>query len=290
MTNDETFLELRPALFGVAYRMLGSQTESDDILQEAYLRWSRADRSGIESPRAYLTTVVTRLSIDHLRKAKARRETYHGPWLPEPIVAAEDSPGSLSDSLSLAFLVLLEELAPTERAAFLLHDVFGYGYADVAETLERNETACRQLVSRARHRIGERRHRFDADEARSQELMGKFVTACGTGDVSELMSLLAEDVVLWSDGGGQAKSAPRPVVGPWRTARWLVHVAKTFSPDVRLSEAKLNGQPGLLFSENGVVTSAVVLDILDAKILGIRIVANPAKLAGIQRVMTTDDP
>ena len=304
--TDATFIELRHVLFGVAYRMLGSRTEADDVLQEAYLRWSKTDRSDVESPRAYLTSIVTNLSIDQLRKAKARRETYHGPWLPEPIVADDDcgivhpggivdpegivDPGGIADSLSLAFLVLLEELAPLERAAFLLREVFGYGYPDISETLGRNEAACRQLVSRARHRIGERQRRFDADKERSRQLMQKFVVACGTGDISELMTLLAEDVVLWSDGGGQAKAAPRPVVGPWRTARWLTHVARTFPPDIVVSDVRLNGQPGLLFAENDTVTSALVLDVTDGRIVGIKIVANPMKLTGLQRVTRTEEP
>ena len=301
MGDAEVFVALRPALFGVAYRMLGSATDAEDIVQEAYLRWARVDGAEVESPRAYLTTVVTRLSIDHLRSARVRRESYRGPWLPEPVFtesgqeASQDhevSPidgeesrvdgGNLADSLSMAFLVLLEELAPTERAAFLLREVFGYGYREIARTLERSEPACRQLVSRARRRIGDRRKRFDADREQSRELTRRFVVACGSGDVEGLMSLLAEDVVVWTDGGGQAKSAPRPVVGPWRSARFLIHVAKDISPDTTIREVVLNGQTGLVFESAGVVTSAVVVDVLDGLIAGIRVVANPAKLAAVR--------
>ncbi|MFZ0666712.1 MAG: RNA polymerase sigma factor SigJ [Acidimicrobiales bacterium] len=310
MGDVETFVELRPWLFGVAYRMLGVAAEAEDVLQDAYLRWASVDDSSVESPRAYLTTIVTRLSIDQLRAAKVGRGSYKGPWLPEPIEAGSGGAGSgevgsgglgsgglgsgagvepgpeagvvLADSLSLAFLVLLEELAPAERAAFLLREVFGYEYSEIARMLERNEPACRQLVSRARHRVGDRRKRFEADHEQSRELTRRFVFACGTGDIEGLMSLLAEDVVVWTDGGGKATSAPRPVVGPWRAARFLVHVAKTF-PNATVGEMTLNGQPGLIFEENGRVTSAVVIDVLDGKIAGIRVVANPEKLTALQR-------
>jgi RNA polymerase sigma-70 factor (ECF subfamily) len=190
--------------------------------------------------------------------------------------------GELADSLSMAFLVLLEELAPTERAAFLLREVFGYEYAEIARTLDRSEPACRQLVSRARRRIGDRRKRFDADRELSRELTRKFVIACASGDVDQLMSLLAEDVVVWTDGGGEAKAAPRPVVGPWRSARFLIHVAKDFAPDTTIREELLNGQTGLVFESGGEITSAVVVDVLDGLIAGIRVVANPAKLASLR--------
>src|SRR5580658_7282936 len=278
MGDDTTFVDLRPALFGVAYRMLGSVVEAEDVVQEAYLRWASVDASAIASPRAYLTTVVTRLSIDYLRSARVRRETYIGQWLPEP-VAVEDpdsrefmvgsgsSGDELADSLSLAVLVLLE--------------VFGYDYAAIARTLERSEPACRQLVSRARRRVGNRRQRFDADREQGLELTRRFVVACGTGDIDGLLSLLAQDVVVWTDGGGQAKAAPRPVVGPWRAARWLVHVAKSYT-DATIKEATLNGQPGLVFAADGAVTAAVVLDVLGGKIAGIRVVANPDKLARLR--------
>jgi RNA polymerase sigma-70 factor, ECF subfamily len=295
MADAERFVELRPILFGVAYRMLGSAAEAEDVVQEAYLRWALVEESKVVSARGYLTTIVTRLSIDHLRSAKVRRETYRGPWLPEPVATDEIETlelhgAELADSLSMAFLVLLEELAPLERAAFLLREVFGYGYAEIAETLDRTEPACRQLVSRARHRIGDRRKRFDADREQSFELTRRFVVACGTGDIEGLMALLTEDVVVWTDGGGQARAAPRPVVGPWRAARFLTHVAKTFPAEFSLREAVLNGQPGLVFEVAGEVTSVVVVDVLGGRIAGVRVVANPEKLAALQRVRRTEDP
>jgi RNA polymerase sigma-70 factor (ECF subfamily) len=292
MGDDATFVDLRPVLFGVAYRMLGSVVEAEDVVQEAYLRWAGVDASEISSPRAYLTTIVTRLSIDYLRSARVRREIYIGQWLPEPLqvedadswelaVGSATPGGELADSLSLAFLVLLEELAPAERAAFLLREVFRYDYGAIARTLERSEPACRQLVSRARRRVGNRRQRFDADREQGLELARRFVVACGTGDIDGLLSLLTHDVVVWTDGGGQAKAAPRPVVGPWRAARWLVHVAKSYT-GTTIQECALNGQPGLLFVSDGAVTAAVVLDVLGGKIAGIRVVANPEKLARLR--------
>jgi RNA polymerase sigma-70 factor (ECF subfamily) len=285
------FVEMRPALFGIAYRMLGSAAEADDVVQEAYLRWAGVDESSVGSARGYLTTIVTRLSIDHLRAAKTRRETYRGPWLPEPVVFEDDEvpfPGAdLADSLSMAFLVLLEELAPVERAAFLLREVFGYDYAEIAATLDRSEPACRQVVSRAKRRIGDRRKRFEVDREKTRELTRRFVVACGTGDIDGLIALLAEDVVVWTDGGRQARAAPRPVVGPWRAARFLIHVAKTLPEGFELREVTLNGQPGIVFVEEGLVTNAVVVDVLDGRIAGIRVVSNPEKLlalrAGVSR-------
>jgi RNA polymerase sigma-70 factor, ECF subfamily len=301
VADATVFVELRPVLFGIAYRMLGSAADADDVLQEAWIRWDRVDESSVESPRAYLKTIVTRLSIDQLRVAKARRETYRGPWLPDPIAVggdpdtsmrlsedvpdadvAEQAGADLADSLSMAFLVLLEELGPVERAAFLLREVFGYAYPEIAGALDRSEVSCRQLVSRARHRIGDRRRRFDADREMTAELTRRFVVACGTGDIDGLMSLLAEDVVIWTDGGGLAKAAPRPVVGPWRAARWLTHVAKTFPEGTEIKEATLNGQPGVLFYLEGVVTNAVVVDVIGGLISGVRVVANPEKLAALR--------
>jgi RNA polymerase sigma-70 factor, ECF subfamily len=265
------FVEMRPALFGIAYRMLGSAAEADDVVQEAYLRWAGVDESSVGSARGYLTTIVTRLSIDHLRAAKTRRETYRGPWLPEPVVFEDDEvpfPGAdLADSLSMAFL--------------------GYDYAEIAATLDRSEPACRQVVSRAKRRIGDRRKRFEVDREKTRELTRRFVVACGTGDIDGLIALLAEDVVVWTDGGRQARAAPRPVVGPWRAARFLIHVAKTLPEGFELREVTLNGQPGIVFVEEGLVTNAVVVDVLDGRIAGIRVVSNPEKLlalrAGVSR-------
>lgn len=284
MTDLEEFEAERSRLTAIAYRMLGSSADAEDIVQEAYLRWrDRADRD-VDSAPSYLTTIVVRLCIDELRSARVRRESYVGPWLPEPLLVDEAEPGAaaeLADSLSLAFLVLLEELAPVERAAFLLHDVFDYGYGEIAGMLGREEPACRQLVSRARRRVGERRHRFDADQKAGRELAERFLTACAEGDLDGLMSLLSDDAVLWTDGGGKVKAARRPIHGATKVARFLVAVAKGIPPETEFREAMVNGEPGYLFVENGVVTTTLSFDIADGKIVGVTSVLNPDKLRGL---------
>ena len=271
------FEEWRSLLFGIAYRMLGSAADAEDVLQEAAIRWLRRSDRDVESPRAYLVTIVTRLCLDQLDSARAKRETYTGPWLPEPLVVDETAAAEQADSLSLAFLVLLEELTPPERAAYLLHDVFGYSFEEVAPSLGRSPAACRQLGARARRHVDERRQRFDADLGHGRELTDRFLTACATGDLSGLLSLLSEDVVLWTDGGGKVRAALRPVVGPHRTSRFLINVAKRgnlFDP----RSVVLNGQPATVFVADGVVTGALAFDIRDGLIVGIRAVTNPDKL------------
>ena len=281
----DSFDEHRSYLFGVAYRMLASAADAEDIVQEAYLRWSSQPRDDVESPRGFLTTIVVRLCLDELRSARARRETYVGPWLPEPLLIDDNDPGTvaeLADSLSMAFLVVLEELAPAERAAFLLHDVFDYGYPEIAEMLDRQEPACRQLVSRARHRVGDRHHRFDADRAKGQQLAERFVHACSTGEIGQLMELLADDVVVWTDGGGVVQAARRPIYGAEKSARFMVAVSAKVPPSTEIRHATVNGQPGLLFVDAGTVATAVALDIIDGKVVGVRVVSNPAKLTGVR--------
>jgi len=283
--SGAAFVELRPVLLGVAYRMLGVVAEAEDVVQDAYVRWTSADRAEVRSARAYLTTMVTRLCIDRLRSARSQREVYPGPWLPEPLPTSNTDPAvgaELADTLSLAFLVLLEELGPVERAAFLLRDVFEYSYAEIASMVGHNEASCRQLAARARHRIGERRRRFDADAERGRDLTRRFIVACGTGDISELMSVLADDVVVWTDGGGKARAAPRPVVGAVRAARWLVNVAKRNPPDATVRQVTLNGHPGVVIEASGEVTTALVLDVIDGQVSGVRVVTNPEKLGAVR--------
>jgi RNA polymerase sigma-70 factor (ECF subfamily) len=281
VSDLDEFEAERARLTAIAYRMLGSAADADDIVQEAYLRWrDRAERE-VASVSAYLTTIVVRLCIDELRSARVRREAYVGPWLPEPLLVDDAEPGAaaeLADSLSLAFLVLLEELAPVERAAFLLHDVFDYGYDEIAGMLRREEPACRQLVSRARRRVGERRHRFEADAKVGRELAERFIAACGEGDLEGLMTLLSEDVVLWTDGGGKVKAARRPIHGRSKAARFLIAVAKDIPAGVEFREAVVNGEPGYLFVDNGVVTTALSFDVAGGQIVGVTAVLNPDKL------------
>jgi len=270
------FEEWRSLLFGIAYRMLGSAADAEDMVQEACLRWLQRDQRAIESVRAYLVTIVTRLCIDQLGSARVQRATYTGPWLPEPIVMDDTSAVEQADTLSLAFLVLLEELTPPERAAYLLHDVFGYRFDEVADTMGRTTAGCRQLASRARSRIENRRQRFDADARHGRELTRQFVLACATGDLEGLNEMLAEDVVVWTDGGGVVRAAMRPVVGRHRSSRFLINVAKKLSGSPR--EVTLNGQPAMIMVDEGKVVATLVLDILDGRVIGVRSVTNPHKL------------
>jgi RNA polymerase sigma-70 factor (ECF subfamily) len=270
------FEEWRSLLFGIAYRMLGSAADAEDVVQEAFIRWTGRREELVQSVRSYLVTIVTRLCLDQLDSAHAKRVTYAGPWLPEPVTADETWVTDQSDSLSLAFLVLLEELTPLERAAYLLHDIFGYSFEEVGHSLGRSPVACRQLGARARRHIEERRQRFDADLRHGRELTDRFLAACATGDLSGLLAMLSDDVVIWTDGGGNVRAAMRPVVGPRRSARFLVNVAKKVKGIPQA--AVLNGQPASLFVDGGAVVTALVLDIMEGKIVGVRVVSNPDKL------------
>jgi RNA polymerase sigma-70 factor (TIGR02957 family) len=279
----EAFLRAKPQLFALAYRMLGSASEAEDVLQETWLRWDRA--AGIDNDAAWLTTVVTRLCLDMLGSARARRETYIGPWLPEPLVEPVEGPeasAELADSVSLAFLVLLEELSPAERAAFLLREVFAFGYDEVGAMLERSPVACRQLVSRAHTHVDARRARFTADRTRARELTLSFLFACQTGDLASVTSMLATDAVLVSDGGGKVSAARRPVHGADRVGRFLIGVLAKPGPTIDYVEALVNGETGVLGLVEGVVVIAVAVEVRDDVIItGIRIVSNPDKLLRI---------
>ncbi|HEX3793249.1 MAG TPA: RNA polymerase sigma factor SigJ [Acidimicrobiales bacterium] len=270
------FEEWRPLLFGIAYRMLGSAADAEDIVQDACVRYLRRQDREVASVRSYVVTIVTRLCIDHLASANVARVSYSGPWLPEPVVFDEPSSLEQADSLSMAFLVLLEELTPPERAAYLLHDIFGYRFDEVADSMGRPAPTCRQLALRARKRIEDRRQRFDADLQHGRELARRFVAACGTGDLDALLAMLAEDVVVWTDGGGQVRAAMRPVVGPHRGSRFLINVAK--KGEGRAREMLVNGQPAFVFVDDERVVMSVLVDILGGQIVGVRVVSNPDKL------------
>lgn len=280
---DPTFEEHRPALERLAYRMLGSLADADDVVQEAFLRWSKADRGGVESPRAFLISVVTRLCIDQRRAVDARKERYVGPWLPEPMVEVADPARrvEVAETVSLAFLVALETLAPVERAAYLLRRVFDFEYAEIARVLDKSEPACRQLVSRAEQRVRERRPRFDPDPAEAERLTDAFVTAVTTGDMAGMMRLLAADAVAVSDGGGKVPAALAPVRGADRVARFFLGLAKKAPPGLELRRVRVNGLPGVLTVLAGQVVNVLTLDVIDGRVAACYVVRNPEKLARV---------
>ncbi len=292
-SNDALLEELRPRAFAIAYRMLGSVAEAEDVVQEALIRVNTTLEQGerIESPRAYVATITTRLAIDELRSARVRRETYVGEWLPEPIVVdTREDPArqaEMADSLSLAFLVLLENLSPEQRAALLLHDVFDYDYAEIARVIGKSEANARQLATRARRHVDEGKPRFEASKEKREELAGRFFAAAKDGDLKALESLLSEDVVLTGDGGGKAPALARSLHGRNRVARTLRNWSKSgwALPNLTIQRVEVNGQTGALFvDENGAVFSAMALDIADGQIQGINSVVNPDKLRHLGEV------
>jgi RNA polymerase sigma-70 factor, ECF subfamily len=273
----------RDRLFGIAYRMLGTVTEAEDALSDAWIRWQAAAHATIDEPAAWLTTVVTRRCLDVLRSARVRREAYVGPWLPEPLVTAPDIADQVehAESLQMALLVVLETLSPLERAVFVLREVFGYEYAEIAAVVGRTEAACRQLAHRARSHVAARRPRFDPDPATRRSVTERFVAACTTGDLDSLVALLAEDVTLWSDGGGVVTAARRPVVGADAVARFLVGIAGKAPDGWAARLLQLNGEPALIVDLAGAPLLAMVLQPDGDRIAGIRVVLNPAKLAAL---------
>jgi RNA polymerase sigma-70 factor, ECF subfamily len=282
--------DLRPLLFSIAYRMLGSVAEAEDMVQEAYVRYQRAvagDRTEVDDPKSYLCAVVTRLCIDHLRSARVRRESYVGPWLPEPLLTEAAMPDGArivedADSVSMAFLLVLERLTPLERAVFLLHDVFDYGYGEVAEIVGRSEDSCRQLAVRARRHVREERRRAETSSDRRQALADRFFEAVRDGDLDGLVELLAEDVTVTGDSGGVSPSWPRPIAGRDRVVPLLVGLARqTAEAGLTLRRAEVNGAPGAVVVDGaGAIFYVVVLDVAPGGVIeAVRTVRNPAKLA-----------
>ncbi|CCK29201.1 ECF subfamily RNA polymerase sigma-24 subunit [Streptomyces davaonensis JCM 4913] len=283
MTRTDDFEELRPLLFAIAYRILGSVSEAEDAVQETWLRWE-AVATRPASTKAYLSAVVTRISIDVLRSARVRREQYVGPWFPEPLLndPYEDPERSaeLADSLSMAALVLLERLSPLERAVFVLRDVFGFGFPEIASAVDRSESACRQLAVRARRHMDAGRPRFEADRKEREELAERFFDAFREGDVDGLRELLAGDVQMVGDGGGKAPQWARAIAGAEHVSRLLVALAHPFVQiGVGAEPHEINGQPGVIFRDrDGKVINIMALDIADGRIQTIRSVINPEKL------------
>jgi RNA polymerase sigma-70 factor (ECF subfamily) len=282
---SERFEELRPLMFSIAYRMVASVSEAEDIVQEAFLRFHRESQRGVEidSPKAYLSAITTRLSIDHLRSARVRRETYFGQWLPEPLLtdAVPDAAqhAETADSLSLAFLVLLESLSPVERAVFLLRDVFDYGYGEIAKVVGKTEDNCRQIAARARRQVEARKPRFEASRQRRDELARRFFAATEQGDTQGLIRLLAADVVAYGDTGGRP-ALPRPIHGRDKVSRLLPEFARMAKEaGLRMELAEVNGQPGCVWvDEEGRLGAVVSIDIADDQVQAVRSVSNPDKL------------
>ncbi|MER6771768.1 RNA polymerase sigma-70 factor [Streptomyces bacillaris] len=287
----DVFEEHRPVLTGVAYRMLGRITDAEDVVQEAWLRWSSADREEVREPRAYLVRITTRLAVDRLRHLRSRREAYVGPWLPEPLTT-EEAVGSppvpdaaeravLADSVSFAVLVVLESLSPLERAVFVLREAFGFPYAEIAAALDRTEPAVRQLAGRARRHVGERKPRYDVDPAERRDLTERFLAAASGGSIERLMALLAPDIRLVSDAGGKAKAALRTIESADKVGRFLAAVAQEVGPDWDMRVAEFNGGPAVACFVGGKPDTFLQLEVRDGVIQCIYIVRNPDKLSGL---------
>jgi RNA polymerase sigma-70 factor (TIGR02957 family) len=290
----EAFEAHRPLLVSVAYRMLGSLAEAEDVVQEAWLRWNRTVQDDIEDARAFLVRVTTRLAIDRLRSLKARRESYLGPWLPEPILTEGDvgEATELAESVSLALLVVLETLSPLERAVFVLREAFGYSHAEIGEIIGRQESTVRQLARRAREHVQQRQPRFDADQATRRRVTEQFLAACNNGNVAALMSILAPGVTLYADSGGRVRAPRRPIVGADKVARFFLSIWKmpyrewagvTEGPDLELQVVQVNDGPAIVGTAGEQPIGVLTLDVADGVVQAIRFVANPDKLSGLSR-------
>jgi RNA polymerase sigma-70 factor (ECF subfamily) len=283
------FEELRPRLIGVAYGLLGSLAEAEDAVQEAWIRLQGSDREAIRDLPGWLVTTTSRIALDVLRSARSRRETYVGPWLPEPVETAPDPADAigLADAVSWAMLVVLETLSPAERAAFVLHDVFGLPFTEVGEALGRAPAACRKLASRAREHVEARQPRFDVDPAAHREVVTAFARAAASGDLEALLDLLAPDAVLTSDGGGVVRAFPRPVHG----AREIATFVATFGDRLGLTlrPSAVNGSPALLIFENGQIATVLALGIRDGRITTLDAVRNPQKFHGLRSLTAGDE-
>src|SRR6187402_447930 len=279
--DGATFEAHRPLLFSIAYRMLGSASEAEDVVQDAWLRARADQQADVRSPRAYLTTIVTRLCIDHLRSAERTRMEYPGPWLPEPLAEPNQESAELASSLTTAFLVLLEQLAPTERAVFLLREVFEFDFDEIARSVGKSEANTRQIFTRARGRLRDRRPRFPASRRETEEIVRRFRDACVTGNVEDFMALLHADATFVSDGGGKATAATRPLLGADRIAKFVLgYAAKLQWSESDFQLVTINGAPGLLMRHPIAGDGTYSFDIADGRIHAIYVVRNPDKLRG----------
>jgi len=285
----DDFQSYRPLLLSIAYRMLGSATEAEDVVQDAYLRYRAAAADEIVSPKAYLGTIVTRLCLDQLKSARARREEYIGPWLPEPVLtgggadALPEESAERRESLSMAFLVLMETLTPRERAVFLLHDVFDYPHDEIAGVLDTTPANCRQILHRARRRIAERRPRFERSAEAARALLERFLVACQLGDLHGLTETLAREATVVTDGGGKVNAARRPILGRDKVSRFLLGVLRKAPPGMSATVEEVNGMPAILLWTVGILTSVTLLHLADGHVRRIFAVLNPDKLAYLER-------
>jgi RNA polymerase sigma-70 factor (ECF subfamily) len=290
MAAEQSFQEQRPRLFSLAYRMLGSAADAEDVLQDAWLRLQAADTAGIESPGAWLTTVVTRLCLDQLKSARHRRESYVGPWLPEPLPT---EPAHDRESISMAFLVLLEQLTPAERATYLLHEVFDYSHGEIAEILGTTAANCRQLALRAKAHLRERRPRFAPTVESHERLLAQFLTAVQGGQLEPLKQLLSDEVVLRSDGGGKAAAATRPIEGSERVARFFLGLANKMARHplpISFRILSVNGWPALVTLEHGRIVFVLSIEADGQRIHALYSVLNPDKLVAVERALRAQCP
>jgi RNA polymerase sigma-70 factor, ECF subfamily len=286
---EESFETYRPYLFSIAYRMLGSAMDAEDMVQETYIRSSAPPKEPIRSLKAYLTTIISRLCMDQLDLARRKRELYVGPWLPEPILTATTSEAAdpekqveMAESISLAFLVLLEQFQPFERAVFLLREVFEYEFAEIAAILGKNEAACRRSFSRSKLHLREQRPRFPASRETHRQLLESYVQAVETGEMKTLISMLSEDVILWTDGGGKIKTAAlRPISGRDAVARFSVGTRRFLPANYYMELAEVNGQPAVIIRAGDQTFSVITIDVEAEHIRAVRVLANPEKLARV---------
>ncbi|MFC6010314.1 RNA polymerase sigma-70 factor [Nocardia lasii] len=289
MTEPDPFTTFRPLLFTIAYQILGSATDAEDVLQDSYLRWR--DATDVTHPRAYLVQIVTRRSINHLRTIRRRREDYVGTWLPEPIRTTPEAGHDvvLAESVSMAMLLVLESLGPTERAVFVLAEVFGYSHAEIATMIDKSEVAVRQIAHRARTHVAARRRRFRHDSDTSRAVISRFLSAAATGDISALMAVLAPDVIQISDGGGQVSAARRPIHGAEPVARFLIGLAQNAMAGASVEFGSVNAMPAVLAGfGDGDLDTVLVVEIADDRITGLYAIRNPDKLRFVDVARTLD--
>jgi RNA polymerase sigma-70 factor, ECF subfamily len=281
MNHLETFNQHRSLLFAIAYRMLGTVTDAEDMVQETFLRWQQTAEITVKSAKSYLSTIITRLCIDHLRSARVKREQYVGPWLPEPIMTQHtDDPAAqveLADSLSMAFLVVLERLSPIERAVFLLREVFEYDYDEIAQMVGKSSANCRQILKRSRQHITAQRPRFPVSHQQQEQITAQFLQA-SQGDLQGLLALLAKDVTYWSDGGGQVSAALKPLHGAMKVARFFLAIRRKWLSSATSYLREINGQPGIVNYVDGCIVSAWMFDIIDERMQTVYSMRNPEKL------------